>query len=280
MSSRSTPPRWLMAVLMGCLCAVLVFFLSRPELFASPAEAVAPTPPLQAVLSASPSPVPSPTPEPTPTAVSEPDWSLPVPEGEAVDPGDWFSDAVFIGDSRTDGLKLYSGIPSEAVFLDYTGLTVYDVIDEKKVIRSGGEKVSILDALAAGTYGKIYISLGINELGYYDPESFSEAYAQIIDAMQACQPDARIYIQSIFPVNSAKCKANDIPYYITNEGVSSYNQVLPSLCGEKKVRLIDIPDSLQDEDGEAPADLSADGVHFKKEGYCLWLDHLVTHTGQ
>ncbi len=280
MSSRSTPPRWLMAVLMGCLCAVLVFFLSRPELFASPAEAVAPTAPLLAVLSASPSPVPSPTPEPAPTAASEPDWSLPVPEGEAVDPGDWFSDAVFIGDSRTDGLKLYSGIPSEAVFLDYTGLTVYDVIDEKKVIRSGEEKVSILDALAAGTYGKIYISLGINELGYYDPESFSEAYAQIIDAMQACQPDARIYIQSIFPVNSAKCKANDIPYYITNEGVSSYNQVLPSLCGEKKVRLIDIPDSLQNEEGEAPADLSADGVHFKKEGYCLWLDHLVTHTGQ
>ena len=280
MSSRSAPPRWLMATLMGCLCAVLVFFLSHPEFFTSPAEAAAPTLSPQAVPSASPSPVPTPSPEPAPTSTPEPDWSLPVPEGEAADPEEWFSDAVFIGDSRTDGLKLYSGIPSEAVFLDYTGLTVYDVIDGKKVIRSGGEKLSILDALAAGTYGKIYISLGINELGYYDPEGFSETYAQVIDAIQACQPDARIYIQSIFPVNSVKCKANDIPYYITNEGVSSYNQVLPALCEEKKVRLIDIPDSLRNEDGESPADLSADGVHFKKEGYRLWLDHLVTHTGQ
>lgn len=282
MPSPLSPPRWLMVILMGCLCGVLVFFLSRPEFSGPSAEAAAPVSSLSVLPTPPPTPrpTPEPTPESTPEPTPEPDWSLPVPEGETIDPQEWFSDAVFIGDSRTDGLKLYSGIPSETTFLDYTGLTVYDVVNGKKVIRSGQEKLSVLDALAAGSYGKVYISLGINELGYYDPQGFSEAYAQIIDAIRTCQPDARIYIQSILPVNSGKCKANDIPYYVTNEGIVSYNQVLPALCQDKKAWLLDVPESLRTEEGESPNHLSADGVHFKKEGYRLWLEYLISHAGQ
>lgn len=280
MSSPSAPPRWLMLVLMGCLSFLLVFFLSRSDLAGSPAEAAIASPTATPVPTSFPEPVPLPTPAPTPEPTLEPDWSQPVPEGEAANQEEWFSDAVFIGDSRTDGLKLYSGITSKAAFLDHTGLTVYDVLNEKEVIRSGGEKLSVLGALALGAYGKVYISLGINELGYYDPQGFSEAYGQIIDAIRACQPEARLYIQSILPVNSAKCKANDVPYYVTNEGVSSYNSILPALCEEKKVFLLDIPAELRDESGESPDQLSADGVHFKKAGYGLWLEYLTTHTGQ
>ena len=277
MPSHSAPPRWLMAALVGCLCVGLVFLLTRPDTAGQPAQAAAASP--AAVDTAPPTPSPVPTPAPTPEPTPEPDWSQPVPEGERIDQKDWFSDAVFIGDSRTDGLKLYSGITDQAAFLDYTGLTVFDVINDKKVIRDGKEKISILDALAQGSYGKVYISLGVNELGYYDPDGFAETYGQVIVAIRERQPEARIYIQSIFPVNSDKCKANDIPYYVTNEGIASYNGVLPTLCAEKKVWLVDIPNGLTDEAGESPAELSADGVHFKKDGYGVWLDYLTTHTG-
>jgi len=218
-----------------------------------------------------------PTPEPTATPGAEPDRAqVPPEEGED---DDWFADAVFIGDSRTDGLRLYSGVTAKAAFLTHTGLTVYDVAEGKRVIRTGGEKVSVLEALDRGSYGKVYISLGVNELGYYDPEGFGETYGKIIDAVRESQPEAQIYIQSILPVNSAKCKANGVPYYVTNEGVASYNAVLPGLCEEKEVRLVDVPDALRDEAGESPGELSADGVHFKKEGYRLWLEYLAAHTG-
>lgn len=282
MVSRSSPPRWLMVTLMGCLCVLLVLILTRPDMAGQPAEAAVSTPTSAPVPEAtpSPSPLPTPSPQPTPEPTPEPDWSQPVPAGEAADQADWFSDAAFIGDSRTDGLKLYSGITPDAVFLGSTGLTVYDVLNDKKVIRSGKEKISVLDALSQGSYGKVYISLGVNELGYYDPEGFAEAYGQVIDAIQECQPNALVYIQSILPVNSAKCKANEVPYYVTNEGVTNYNQVLSPLCQEKKVRLVDIPDALKDEAGESPSELSADGVHFKKAGYELWLAYLTAHTGQ
>lgn len=277
LSSSSRPPFWLMAVLAICVGLILLAFI--PQQADSPRAAAAP-PTETPIHTPEPSPTPEPTPEPTPTPTPEPDWSQPVPESEAVEQEEWFSDAVFIGDSRTDGLKLYSGITSKANFLDYTGLTVYDVMNGKKVIRSGKEKLPVLEALALESYGKVYISLGVNELGYYDPEGFAETYGEAIDAIRECQPEALIYIQSILPVNSAKCKANDVPYYVTNEGVVSYNGVLPALCEEKKVRLVDVPDSLRDEAGESPTDLSADGVHFKKAGYEAWLEYLTTHTGQ
>lgn len=273
--SRPAPPSWLMAVLMLCVTALLVWGLTRQDSGLQPAQAAVPT----ADPAPSPTPEPTPTPTPTPEPTPEPDYSQPVPEREAVDQEEWFADAVLIGDSRIDGFKLYSGVTSQATFLDYTGLTVYDVAEDKKVIRQGAEKVSILDALAQGSYGKIYIALGVNELGYYDPEGFGEAYAQVIDAIRDCQPEAQLYIQSIIPVNGKKCKANDIPYYVTNENIANYNAVLPDLCGEKKLRLVGIPETLLDENGEMAADYSADGVHFKKAGYELWLDYLITHTG-
>lgn len=281
MVSRSAPPRWLMVVLMGLLCVLLVFFLTYPDVAGQSAEALAEVPTVEPTPTPAPTPTPTPepTPQPTPEPTPEPDWSQPVPESEAVDQEEWFADAVFIGDSRTDGLKLYSGVTAKATFLDYTGLTVYNVADGKKVIRSGKDKLSVLDALALESYGKVYISLGVNELGYYDPQGFAETYGQVIDAVRECQPQASIYIQSILPVNPAKCKASETPYYVTNEGIASYNQVLPALCEEKKVRLLGVPEGLVDEDGESPAELSADGVHFKKAGYGVWLTYLTTHTG-
>lgn len=271
--SPAAPPVWLLAVLAVCVGLLILLILTRSG--AEAGQAVESVPP---AATATPEPTPSPTPEPTPTLEPEPDYTQPVPLGEKVEM-EWFSDAVFIGDSRTDGFKLYSGI-SGADFLDYTGITVFDVMEGKKVIRVDGGKVSVLDALARKQYGKVYISLGVNELGYYDPQGFADTYGQFIDAVRACQPEATVYVQSIIPVNTGKCKANDIPYYVTNEGIASYNEALAAMAAEKKVPLINVSEALVDETGEVPREDSADGVHFQKTGYVKWLDYLMTHTGR
>ena len=276
-----TPPRWLFVALTLCLAAIFAALMGRPDTASLSVQAVE-TAPVATVIPptpAAPTPAPAPTPEPTPETTPEPDWSQPVPVGEAVDQEEWFSDAVFIGDSRTDGFRLFSGITSEADFLVHTGITVYDVVDGKNVIRRGDKKVSSLDALAERQYGKVYISLGVNELGYRAPENFAETYGKLIDAIREREEDAAIYIQSIIPVNTEKCKANDQLYYVTNENIAAYNETLSAMAEEKKVRLVNVAEALIDENGEAVKDLSADGVHFKKDGYILWLDYLTTHTG-
>ena len=266
----------------------------------SPSPTMLPSPPAPTP-QADPPPEIVPVPEPTiliePPSIAETvapvlrespgpeELSEPTEEGRTADEpatpadsGSWFSDAVFIGDSRVAGLRLYSGIPAEATFLDHTGLTIYEVKEGKKVIRRGDQKISILDALSGGSYGKVYIALGVNELGYFDPDGFAEACGQVVETIREKLPQARIYIQSLIPVNTAKCKANDIPYYITNEGISGYNEALADYFTDQEVYLLGIPECLVDENGEVYPDYSADGVHFKKEGYELWLDHLTAHT--
>lgn len=107
-------------------------------------------------------PVPAPTPTPTPTPPPY-DYTAPVPETEAVE-NDWFTDAVFIGDSRTDGLRLYSGI-RDVDFLCYKGLTVFEVMNDKPVVESDDQKIGVLQALEQKEYAKIYLMLGRQRVG-------------------------------------------------------------------------------------------------------------------
>lgn len=304
---RTPPPHWLMTVLSLCLAFLVITMVTRPFRPEEEPGAVAaaagdgtepagPVSPIQAAASEEAAAVPSQepvfTPEPVASAGVTPESTLPpetkeaLPAGEEealrelvtpAESGSWFSDAVFIGDSRVAGLRLYSGITPEAAFLDHTGLTVYEVRDGKKVIRRGEEKISVLDALSERTYGKVYIALGVNELGYFDPTGFAQACGEVTEAVREKQPEARIYVQSLLPVNTAKCKANEVPYYVTNEGIAGYNAALASYFADKDVYLLGIPEGLTDENGEVFKDCSADGVHFKKDGYVLWLNYLAAH---
>lgn len=266
------PPTWLMALLGLCLALVALWSLPQGRPAQAAKDPPGPTPPVTAA------PSPTPTPIPTPEPTAEPDYSRPAPEGEAVDGDQWFADAVFIGDSRTDGFKLFSGVTREATFLDYTGLTVFEVMENKAVIRDGEEKISVLQALEKAQYGKVYISLGVNELGYWDPNRFADTYADFIDAVRERQSTATLYIQAIIPVNTELCKTYKQPYYVTNERIAAFNETLFAMAAEKEVCLLRVDEPFLDASGETAKDLSADGVHFTKEGYRLWLDYLLTHT--
>ena len=97
------------------------------------------------------------------------DFSQPAPEREAVD-NSYFEDAAFVGDSRTDGFMIYSGIGC-GENLTSNGLSIFK-LEEKKALTIDGQKYTLLEALALKQYGKVYLSLGVNELGYYDDQGF------------------------------------------------------------------------------------------------------------
>ena len=106
------------------------------------------------------------------------DFSQPAPEREAVD-NSYFEDAAFVGDSRTDGFMIYSGIGC-GENLTSNGLSIFK-LEEKKALTIDGQKYTLLEALALKQYGKVYLSLGVNELGYYDDQGFYDAYCKAID---------------------------------------------------------------------------------------------------
>lgn len=221
------------------------------------------------------------TPEPSPepdhgagmTAGEDYDFAQPVPETETVEDS-YFDDAVFIGDSRVEGFRLYSGILN-GTFLSHTGMSVFHMDRE---ITYQDEKTTVLAALGREEYGKVYVSLGINELGMYNDKGYYDHYAQLVDDIRACQPQATIYIQLLVPVNTQRCAETKQAFYVTNEQIGVYNGLLTELAQEKKVFLLDPAEDLCDETGEPPYDNVADGVHFKKVAYQQWLDYLKRHT--
>ncbi len=133
--------------------------------------------------------------------------SVTVPESAPVD-NDYFSDAVFVGDSRTEGLKMYSGL-TNATFFSGVGLTVTKVFSDQ-IVNLNGQYLTVADALKQASYSKVYIMLGMNELGWVYESIFANDYARIIDVIRESHPDAVIYVQSIIPVSQWKDGSNDI----------------------------------------------------------------------
>jgi len=203
------------------------------------------------------------------------DFAQPAPEGEAVDKS-YFADAAFVGDSRTDGFLIYSGIGG-GKNLTSNGLSIFKLA-EKKALTIGGKEYTLLEALALDTYGKVYLSLGVNELGVYDDEGFYRSYCEAIDAIRAVQPQAVIYIQGLIPLNEGQIAATTGRTYLTNEHLRVYNDLMRKTAQEKQVVFLDLYSHFVDENGELPEDGSRDGVHLTKP-YCQqWLAYLQTHT--
>ncbi len=200
------------------------------------------------------------------------DFSKPVPVSDTVE-DTYFEDAVFIGDSRTEGLILNTGLSNTTSYV-YKGLMVNTVFT-KPVIKKDGEKISVMDALKTTDFSKVYIMFGINETGWAYSRVFQKKYGDIIDAIQDINPRALIYIQGIMPVSD---KVSSEHQYITNAKISEYNRLLQELAKEKKVYYIDTENAVISADGSLPEDAAYDGIHLVKE-YCeKWLDYLKTHT--
>lgn len=203
------------------------------------------------------------------------DYTMPAPESPAVEK-DYFADAAFVGDSRTDGFMIYSGIGCGSN-LTSNGLSIFK-LESKKALKIGGEKYTLLEALEQQQYGKVYLCLGVNELGVYNDEGFYQAYLSAIDAIRACQPQAVIYVQGLIPLNEEDVAASGGKDYLENDHLRVYNELMFRAAQEKQVVFLDLYTAFADENGALPAGASRDGVHLNKE-YCQqWLAYLQTHT--
>ncbi len=203
------------------------------------------------------------------------DFSQPVPEREPVE-NSYFDDAAFVGDSRTDGFMLYSGIGT-GENLAANGVSIFRLA-ERKSLTIDGEKYTPLEALALKQYGKIYIALGVNELGYNNDKGYYEKFCAAVDEVRRVQPNAVIYIQSLIPVNEAQYLAATGHDYLTNDHLRIYNQLMQQVAEEKKVAYVNVYEAFADENGSLPEGDSRDGVHLYKESCQRWLEYLRTHT--
>ena len=187
----------------------------------------------------------------------------------------YFDDALFIGDSRMVGLSQYcEAIDSRATFFAQKSLTIFDIRNKEWVEDENGNKMSIATALAGKHYKKIYLMVGINELGTGDEERFREVYSQVIQGLKYLQPDATIFISSIMHVSEEK---NNTDALYNNTNINIRNDAIKGLADNRKVFYLDINEAVDDENGNLKAETTGDGVHLKGACYEPWHQYLLEH---
>lgn len=187
---------------------------------------------------------------------------------------DYFSDAVFIGDSRVVSLYLYSDWKDSAYYCS-SGMTLGAVFDEPNGKWTDGNwKENIATALQREKYKKVYIMLGINDMGVGDLDYFTAQYSDVIDQIQTWQPDAIVYVMSILNVSAQRNAQGD---YINNQAITARNNRLKKLDNGVDVFYLDINSVLCDEYGCLNEAYTFDGVHLYAKYVSLWTDYLKTH---
>lgn len=191
---------------------------------------------------------------------------------------DYFADAVFIGDSRTVGMFEYGGLEEISTFYASTGLTVYKLFDSAIVTVPGQKKkITVEQALQENSFRKIYLMIGINEMGTGTVETFAAKYKEVVDHLLELQPDAILYIQGIMKVTTERSNQGD---YITNEGIEARNEAIAELADEERIFYLDVNPVICDETGGMVEDYTFDGVHLKAQYIELWKDFLKQHAIQ
>lgn len=183
--------------------------------------------------------------------------------------------ALFIGDSRTSTLYEYAGWDETTFFVEY-GLTIWDVMDSLVAQdQNSGEKISVRDALKQQKYDKIYIMLGINELGRGTADTFYEQYKAVVDEIRALQPDAVLFVESIMHVTDKKDSEGT---YINNTEIDARNEKIKTLADNKSIFWLDENETFDLEGtSKLNPEFTSDGVHLKAKYISVWRDFLLLH---
>lgn len=182
----------------------------------------------------------------------------------------WYADVLFIGDSRTVELANYSRREGADYFCS-VGMTVFNY--EDRWASDLNFKEQTLDMLlSAKQYGKIIISLGINECGY-PHDNLILAYQSLIAFVREKQPDAVLFLEGILTVGREKAKSTD---YFHPDNIYSLNGRIETLAESENAYYIDPNPFFADEEGYLPDALSADGCHIYAK-YCPWLSDWISY---
>ena len=125
----------------------------------------------------------------------------------------YFADALFIGDSRTDGLYTYGNMSGKTTFFAKDALSVFKIFDLEVPFHTPDAQTTsekLLDVLGAKQYRKIYICIGVNELGMPTTVEYNTAVSTLANGRDI------FYID----MNSAVCDENgNVRPELSNDGV-------------------------------------------------------------
>lgn len=202
-------------------------------------------------------------------------FSQPLPESKMRETA-YFDNAVFVGDSITTGIDLYSSLTNTSVVAS-TGINLETVLTAKTVRNKAGDKVTIPEAVRELKPAKIYLMLGTNGIDWMSVDQMIEQYDKVFSQLKKDNPDAVFYIQSIPPITREKEKKAD---QMSISKIKEFNGRLLKFAESKKAYYVDVFSALVSEDGYLSPDISTDGVHFDSSVYVTWIEYVRRHTSR
>ena len=179
-------------------------------------------------------------------------------------PDSWYDDVLFIGDSRTVGLRDYAR-SGNADYFCTVGMSVFNY-DDRTASDDNFSKQTLESLLSSRTYGKIFISLGINECGY-STSSLIKAYTKLVNRVRELQPNANIILQGIITVTEKYANGKD---YFSPKHINSVNEKIKGLSNGSTTFYIDANPYFTDSRGYLYTDITGDGCHFSGKYYREW----------
>ena len=205
---------------------------------------------------------------------------------EPVDPS-WFSDAVFIGDSITVALDYACAddpsLLGSAQFVCSQSLGYHNALwdlNTEGAVHPTYKGETVLAETAAQITGakKVFILLGVNDIGTYGAEDTCEQAAVLAEHILSYSPDVKIYFQSTTPMLDDKESG-----WLNNDKICDFNERLQAYCKEKGFGFLDVYHQMCDEYGDLKEEYCGDpdvqGIHFNTEGCRIWADYLKASAG-
>ena len=182
---------------------------------------------------------------------------------------DYWDGVLFIGDSRTDGLKMYAPF-EKADYFSGSSFTSYDILEDSTTVSIDGANYTLKQLLSERTYHAVYIMLGINEIGH-SLDGIQAKLTTLMDTVRQYQPQAYLVMQANLKCTRAVEERNS---ELTQPLINNLNAMIASLADNETIFYIDVNPLFCDDEGYLKDDLTKDGAHPYAANYAAWKDFL------
>ena len=172
-----------------------------------------------------------------------------------------YDNFVFLGDSITDWYP-FEEFYSPDVPIINSGFAGYTSED---LLKNMDETVYKYNPT------KVFIQVGTNDLNRdnHDIDKVYKNIVKIIKNIKSNRPSTKVYLESIYPINTSNDERIDKVCVGIRENVEivELNKKLKDFCDKNDVVYINLYDKLSDAGGDLRLDYTKEGLHLSDKGY-------------
>ncbi len=196
-----------------------------------------------------------------------------IPAKVEFDPTAFLGDAAFIGDSLSANLMVHetkSNLLGHPLFMARKNVGVFNFVTYRINLYYQGVEYHVEDAVAVSDVKKVFLMLGMNDVGYQTPEEFLQRYTVLVDRILEKSPEVEIYIQTCPPWYQDALSFSDF-----NDRIDQCNCLVAEMAAEKGCHVVDLAAYIEDHTNNMAKEYTMDyEAHLNEAGSTVWMEVL------